>query len=110
MLEIDLSLFLDQRVYEPFWLGLIGLTWAFHLTFTITMLRQHQPDIRQHGRLFSYAVIYLLNMLGVAIWIVMVASPTLEELVTQMNTDTLRIWTFCWEGVLDAWNALMRRF
>jgi hypothetical protein len=73
-----LALFRDLRDYEPFWLALVGLTWSFHLTFTVTILLQRQPDIQEHGRVFSYAVIYLLNVLGVGLWIVGVASPTLQ--------------------------------
>lgn len=73
-----LALVYDLRDYEPFWLALVGLTWSFHLTFTVTILLQRQPDIQEHGRVFSYAVIYLLNVLGVGLWIVGVASPTLQ--------------------------------
>lgn len=41
---------------------------------------QEQPDIEEHGRLFSYAFIYLLNIVGVAAWIVAVTPATLTEL------------------------------
>ncbi len=69
------SRFYDQTTYRPFWMGLVGLTWAFHLTFTIDMLRHRQPDIIAHGRLFSYTVIYILNLFGIGLWIVAVAAP-----------------------------------
>ncbi|NKB22953.1 MAG: hypothetical protein GKR87_00855 [Kiritimatiellae bacterium] len=49
-----LSLFWDMALYEPFWLGLTGLTWSFHLTFTLSTLQTHQPNIQEHGRIFSY--------------------------------------------------------
>jgi hypothetical protein len=29
-----------------------------------------QPDIQEYGRLFSYSLIYLLNVAGIALWIV----------------------------------------
>lgn len=84
-----LSRFFDLRSYEPFWLALVGLTYAFHLTFTISVLLQRQPDIQEHGRLFSYAVIYLLNLLGLGCWIVAVASPTLGAYAHYLASHTL---------------------
>jgi hypothetical protein len=69
--------FFDLRTYHPFWLGLMGLTWAFHLTFTLHALRQRQPDIQEHGRVFSWALIYLINLLTLGVWIVVIASPSL---------------------------------
>ena len=100
-----LSLFFDLRHYEPFWLGLIGLTWAFHLTFTITTLLQHQPDIHENGRLFSYSLIYLLNVLGISLWIVAVASPTLERWTTQLQRDTTASWAVTARAATVAWNG-----
>ena len=70
----------DLTVYTPWWLAAIGFTWSFHLTFTLAVLMQEQPDIEEHGRLFSYAFIYLLNIVGVAAWIVAVTPATLTEL------------------------------
>lgn len=52
--------------YMPFWSALIGLTWAYHLTFTLAILRLRQPDIHEHGRVFSYALIVLMNLFTVA--------------------------------------------
>ena len=77
-----LGMFFDVAAYHLFWLAAVGLTWGFHLTFTISALMHHQTDIQQHGHLFSYAVIYLLNVLGICIWVVMVTSVTLEMMLT----------------------------
>ena len=82
-----LSLFYDLKAYEPLWLGLVGLTWSFHLTFTISTLRQHQPDIRIHGRLFSYAFIYLFNLLGIALWLVAVTESTFADFSARLGGD-----------------------
>ncbi|MFH0881198.1 MAG: hypothetical protein V2A34_15915, partial [Lentisphaerota bacterium] len=101
-----LNLFFDLRLYEPFWLGLVGFTWGFHLTFTVTTLMEHQPDIHENGRLFSYAVIYLLNILGIGLWIVMVASPTLEIFVDNLGAATHQDWWACWKAGEMAWGHL----
>ena len=76
-----LSCFRDMRPYYLLWLGLVGFTWGFHFTFTLTSLLQRQPDIEENGRLFSYAVIYLFNVLGLCLWTVAVTSVTLWDLV-----------------------------
>lgn len=101
-----LCLFFDLHVYEPFWLGLIGLTWAFHLTFTVSTLLEHQPDIQENGRLFSYALIYLMNVLGIALWIVMVASPTLAGFGAELGNEILSAFTFCWDAARKGWDFL----
>ena len=89
-----LAVFYDMRAYEPLWLGFVGLTWSFHLTFTITTLRQHQPDIRVHGRLFSYAFIYLFNMLGIGLWIVAVTDSTIVDFAARLGDNLMLAWTW----------------
>ena len=87
-----LTYFFDLTTYEPFWLGVVGLTWAFHLTFTVTTLMEHQPDIAEHGRVFSYAVIYLFNLLGIGLWIVGVAHPTLTDFSESLLRETTNVY------------------
>lgn len=79
VLRFVIGLVWNQAPYEPFWLGLVGLTWGFHLTFTINMLGDHQPDIRRYGRSFSYLFIIFMNIVGICIWLVAVARPTSED-------------------------------
>ncbi len=69
------GLFMDMEPWRLWWLAAVGFTWGFHFTFTITALTQRQTDIKAHGRLFSYTVIYALNLLGIGIWIVVLAAP-----------------------------------
>lgn len=94
--------FFDLRTYHPFWLGLMGLTWAFHLTFTLHALRQRQPDILEHGRVFSWALIYLINMLTLGVWIVVIASPSLASFGTLLWRE------MAW--VLEEFTALLHMF
>ena len=62
------------KPYYPIFTFWIGMTWSFHLTFTIRFLAYNQPDIREHGRLFSYALIYALNALSIGAALVAVGS------------------------------------
>lgn len=81
LLHLLLRLFTDTTHYEPFWLALIGLTWSFHITFTLAVLTNRQPDVQEHGRLFSWTLIWILNLLGLLLWILIVTrSPILDWL------------------------------
>lgn len=61
---------------NPVWLyGMIGFTWMFHLSFTVWMSAREQPDLEQNGRIFSFAIIFLINMLLIC-GLLIIASPT----------------------------------
>ena len=79
------ALFFDQRQYIPFWLGLIGLTWGFHVTFTLSTLGEHQTDVTEHGTIFSWVVIIFLNLVGIGLWIVAVTPIQFADLVHMMQ-------------------------
>lgn len=69
-----LALFIDLRgEFVPFsghqpvaWtallLGVVGFTWAFHMTFTIWMISGDQSDLRHYGTFLSLMLIYLANL------------------------------------------------
>ena len=64
----------------PLWLFLIGFTWAFHVLFTLETLTQRQPDVTLYGRVFSWAFIYIVNMLIVLAWLATMTPLTFREL------------------------------
>ena len=43
--------------------GGIGVTWGFHLTFTVSMIREGQSDLEGQDVFFSLVLIVLLNLL-----------------------------------------------
>lgn len=101
--------FIDLRPYEPLVLGAVGLTYAFHVTFTIAMLLLRQPDIQEHGRLFSYTVIVILNALGIGCWIVAAGHPTLADYAALLEREGLRTWyalAAAWQWASSAVAAL----
>jgi hypothetical protein len=51
-----------------------GVSWSFHITFTIDMITKNQPDIEDNGRFFSLTLIYLCNVLIISALLV-IASP-----------------------------------
>lgn len=42
--------------------AVIGFTWCFHVSFTAWMITRDQPDLDHYGRLFSIALILLVNL------------------------------------------------
>jgi len=101
-----LSLFWDLSAYQPFWMAAVGVSWSFHVTFTLDLLRRRQPDIVAHGRLFSYTVIYLLNLLGLGLWIVIVSRLTLPDLLGALRNAAVA----CYGDVVKAAYAGIRRW
>ena len=76
---LSAGLFPAVTPYSPVFLFWIGLTWSFHLTFTLRFLAFNQPDIREHGRLFSYTLIYALNLASIAAALVAVSTWSFPE-------------------------------
>lgn len=90
-----LALFVDLRRWELLWFGLIGLTLGFHWAFTLESLAQSQSDIRRYGRLFSYTLIYVLNLLGIGLMLVLVSPVSLDLLVGRLIRDCAGIYQVC---------------
>ena len=78
-----------QPVPMPYvWLFLVGLTWGFHLCFTVQSLLTRQPDILEYGRILSYAVIYIFNLLGILLWLICTTSISLSAVVAALLVRT----------------------
>jgi hypothetical protein len=56
--SLDLEPSWDRALYL-----LMGITWTFHLIWTVWMLPRDQPDLRDNGTFLSLVVIYLANLL-----------------------------------------------
>lgn len=52
---------------------LLGMTWFFHLTFTLWMMTKEQSDLTHNGVFFSLVVIYLMNLLVLATLLIMIS-------------------------------------
>ena len=95
-----LWMFVEVEKYHSVWLGLIGFTWGFHLSFTVITLMQRQSDIKAYGFLFSYAFIYLMNILGICIWVVLVSEATFAQMAQFMYNDSLEAAKMARHGIL----------
>jgi hypothetical protein len=79
-----LGLFLDVQPYGRLLYALIGVTWAFHFTFTCWMIPKKQTDLTDHGTFFSLIVIYLMNLLLLS---VMLALASAEITFADLGRD-----------------------
>ena len=76
---------------------ILGFTWTFHITFTIYVLLQGQPDVRENGRVFSLALIYLANVVVLSCLLVFI-SPRVSygnyfiDLWSQVRLIYLCLW------------------
>jgi hypothetical protein len=69
-----LSLFMNVQPYGRLLYCVIGITWAFHFTFTCWMIPKNQTDLSDQGTFFSLVVIYLMNLLLLSVMLIL-ASP-----------------------------------
>jgi hypothetical protein len=69
-----LGLFFNVQPYGRLLYGLIGATWAFHLTFTCWMIPKKQTDLTDHGTFFSLVVIYLMNLALLSVMLVLASA------------------------------------
>lgn len=88
------SFFYNINEYLYLWLGCIGFTWAFHFIFTIDMLKIKQPDITEHGKFFSYVIIYCTHLFFIGIWIVMIGSPRIIDFYNSFIIHTSYVYKF----------------
>lgn len=96
----------------PLWMFLIGFTWAFHALFTLETLTQRQPDVRTYGRVFSWTVIFLMNVGTVLVWLAVTTSLTFSDLGGFLAQRTASAYvatgSFLWTSVAKL-IALFRR-
>jgi hypothetical protein len=76
---------------------LLGASWAFHLSFTVWMIPKGQTDLSYHGNFFSLVIIYLMNVLILAVFLV-VAAPEISfasfghELLVNTEDFSAAVW------------------
>lgn len=87
--------------FKPLWFFLIGFTWSFHACFTLNSLLIKQPDIQIYGRVFSYVLIYLINLVLIAAWVAFATAATAAGIFEAFAAHTLVLYTWLYQQV--AW-------
>jgi len=101
LLHLLIAQFTDIAGLTRFWMLMLGLSWAFHVTFTAQMLTMRQSDIEREGWFFSMVVIGLFNLLVVVCWAVCVANP-------DWNMVAERFWLHL-AGWIPSWADLTQK-
>lgn len=57
------AMFWDVAPYTRWLFLALGITWAFHISFTLWMIPKGQSDLTYHGTFYSLVVIYLMNII-----------------------------------------------
>ena len=81
------SLFVNMQPYGRLLYALVGVTWAFHFTFTCWMIPKNQSDLSDNGTIFSLVIIYLINLLLLGAMLI-IASPNIT--FASFGTDMVR--------------------
>ncbi|MDQ6625424.1 MAG: hypothetical protein M3Y69_04670 [Verrucomicrobiota bacterium] len=92
------SAFTDMHGYVRLLFAVIGITWAFHFTFTCWMIPKSQTDLTDHGTFFSLVIIYLMNLLLLSVMLVIASAQITflsfgAELLENVSTF------FAWAGL-----------
>lgn len=97
------GIWLEVEPYMAWWLGAVGFTWAFHITFTLNMLAERQPDIHAHGRIFSYTIIYLMNALVIGVWMVLVGDPKIGSYSELLAHEHAIAYKYAYQQIVSSW-------
>src|SRR6266568_7008851 len=83
-----LSLFLNMQQYGRLLYAVIGVTWAFHFTFTCWMIPKNQTDLSDQGTFFSLVMIYLMNLMLLSVMLVLASRQiTFESFGVDLLTN-----------------------
>jgi hypothetical protein len=73
-LSADLKPGWDQAFY-----AVMGVTWTFHMVWTLWMIPRDQPDLKENGTFLSLVVIYLANLLVLVLLLCLAAESPLRD-------------------------------
>lgn len=73
-LTVDLKPGWDLAFYAA-----MGVTWTFHMAWTLWMIPRDQPDLRENGTFLSLVVIYLSNLMVLVALLCMAADSPLHD-------------------------------
>ena len=64
-LWLTVDFYFSLKAWQPVFYFGIGFSWAFHVTFTVSMLHRRQTDLSREGFVFSGVIITLFNLAAV---------------------------------------------
>jgi len=91
------------------WMFAVGFTWCFHACFTIRSLMQTQPDVQEYGRVFSWTLILVCNILGVLAWIICTTDVAALALLERLWDHTLASYVAMAKSGVAAYESMAGR-
>lgn len=99
LLALGTRAFVSPLPWPCAWLFAVGFTWCFHFGFTLRSLAQRQPDVVEYGRLFSWVIIWVFNLLGVVLWLLATTEVSFScvwaSVSSRVPSIYLAIWRLC---------------
>jgi hypothetical protein len=95
-----------QNLSTPL-LGLWGIIWGYHYSFTLGLIPTRQPDFLIYGRIFSITLILLGNafLIGTLIWLAFRPS-TWGQALLNLGTE----WVWVYSSIMDWLSGLLLRY
>jgi hypothetical protein len=102
-----LAVIADVRMAAGWLVFASGTTYSFHLILTFFFLQTDQNDIKEHGAIFSYPLIYLFNILFAAllIWLLLAENMSYPKFLyggILKSTDMLSVLFDKLHGIIRA--------
>jgi len=66
-------------VWDLVFYAAMGVTWTFHMVWTLWMIPRDQPDLRQNGTFLSLCVIFLSNLLVLVALLCLASDTPLQD-------------------------------
>jgi hypothetical protein len=80
---------------------LLGAAWAFHLSFTVWMIRRGQSDLRMHGNFFSLVLIYIMNLVVLSVFLVLTAPGVgVGSICKDLLENSAEVAEGVWRGIM----------
>jgi hypothetical protein len=93
-LWISVNFYYPLSRYTPVLFFGLGLTYAFHVSFTLSMIHPRQSDLKVEGYVFSYVVIAVANLL--LIWLCLVPANPAMGWKAALWQFGARVWSCYW--------------
>jgi len=100
------AFFLNISKYIEWLFFFVGFTYSFHIFLTAESLSIGQSDVKKTGRIFSYLVIIILNLVVLAVLLKFITPEKvyLKRYFVESWTDSIKICGFVWKYLTPAFN------
>jgi hypothetical protein len=103
---ISIDFYFPLKDWRPLLFFGIGMTYAFHVTFTATMLHAEQSDLIGQGYLFSGVMILLMNQLVITVMLLFAAENVTWQFVVLSFAERVQHSYFVvWDGLVKCYYA-----